>query len=97
MEKLVETLKNYKTIGAQFPPVPALVRSIETVGDLAVYTSSRLSEDQQQGRRPIISVLDRPEGLTPVRLDLYWNPQTEELIFDWDDSHPYETPHRCVP
>jgi len=71
-----------------------LVREIpDTNNDLSNYVAN-LTPEQLAGRIPVISILDNPNQMTRVRLDLYWCPSTKELDFDWDDANPHKTPYR---
>ncbi len=64
------------------------IKRVEKEAGLKKYVT-RLNPSYLNGELPIMTVVQEPKGLTPVRLDLYWNPNAKMLELDWDDSNPY--------
>ncbi len=89
MKELIEALQDYHTRTQGMARIPEFVGRLKDIKNLSDYVNNQLSQDQLEGKEPILSVI-RPDESSPVRFDLYWNSKAKQLDVDWDDANPYK-------
>jgi len=92
MNGLEKALRDYALNHEGAACIPQFVGRLNQKGDISAYVGN-LSDDKLNGTAPIFTMLQTPPGLTPVRLNLYWNPDGKYLSLDWDDADPERTPY----
>lgn len=91
MEKGLDKSKIYAVLEKYIATEMPLAKEIRELNDLVSFVE-KLDAKQVSGKHPMLSIVQTPEHLTPVRLDLYWKPSIENVELDWDDFRPYTQP-----